>query len=151
MSEVTAGGSRYTEEQKRHLLELINKWQKRLRLEHWTIYVKWDEKPDHESAILSIGPVDERQFAVLRIGTFFDVPAAEQENCVCHELLHCVLEPLYREAQLLAWKALSSAEYDRMNGVLCRQVERAVDHLATVLAPIIYDDSDQPTQAKEVS
>jgi len=131
-------GSRFTEAQKAHLLDLIAKWRKRLHLEHWTIRVEWDE-PANEDAILSINVICGRHLAYIRVGDFFDHSPAQQENAVCHELIHCVFDAFWYEVDALAISTLRSEDYHRMNGVLKRHMERVVDHLATAFAPI--DDS----------
>lgn len=125
----------FTDEQKKLLLDMIEAWKARLRLQHWTFCVEWDQ-PANEGAILSIRVVEGRHVAMIRVGTFFDQPPSDQQNAVCHELIHCIIEPLWYEVDCLALNTLRSEEYGRIIGVLQRHMERAVDHLAGVLAPI---------------
>lgn len=130
--------ARFTLEQRKHLAGLVDKWKKKLKLDHWTISINWDE-PAEEGAGLDVGVIDGRHYAIVRVGSFFDLPEDEQENAVCHELIHCVLAGLFYAgidlAHHLGTQAMPMA-IKRLEVAL----EYAVDHMANVMAPIKRDN-----------
>ncbi|MDI6872139.1 MAG: hypothetical protein QME79_12505 [Bacillota bacterium] len=127
----------YSDEQKKRLLDLIEAWKERLHMEAWHIEIQWDEEPSHPKAILQITPTDGREFAMLRVGSFFDddLSEAERQNAVCHELLHCLFDRPWYGVNLLIRRlgADASVLSDEM---IRHDVEHFIDHLAGVLAPL---------------
>lgn len=126
----------YTDEQKRQLTTLIDKYRKVLGLRNWTFEVDWDE-PAQEGAGLDVATLPHRSRARIRIGVFFDddITDAERENMVAHELVHCLLSPIYEVASGVC-RDLSPQAADIYDRELRASEERVADALATALAPI---------------
>src|SRR5690554_5343870 len=114
---------KYTDEQREQLLDLIAKWQGRLRLQHWTIRVKWDE-PESDECLLAVSPCVERNMANVYIGAFFedDVSDKDRKNAVVHELIHCHVHPVWEVTDGLL-QELGSQARAHMSEVVRQRIE----------------------------
>lgn len=126
----------YTDEQKKQLSDLIDKYRKLLGLHNWTFEVDWKE-PAEDGSGLDVVTLPYRNRARIRIGCFFDddVTESERENMVVHELAHCLLSPIYEVASGVC-RDLSPQAAEVYDRDLRGAEERVVDALAMALAPI---------------
>jgi hypothetical protein len=124
----------YTDEQKKRLLDLVDKWRRKLNLQHWNIKVDWDSSA-HGDNILEVTTWEQRQGATIRVGGFFDCGESAQENAVCHELLHALMQPLWDHIETIL-DELGGQAHNVIREMLRQDDERLTDTLATILAPI---------------
>lgn len=128
----------FTDEQKQKLLDLIAKWNSRLRLEHWRVIVEWDKEPNNgDDVTLEVYPMPERHTAHIRVGCWFSdaISDAERENAVVHELLHIHAEPIW-ETVTRVLEHLSPQAQGLINEELRARFEVMIDAIATSIVPL---------------
>jgi len=126
----------YSEEQRKQLQDLLGKWRSKLRLDQWIVRVQWDRLPDSgEGTVLEIQPVEGRQFANLRVGTFFEQTQSQAENAACHEMFHLGFNQMDVVVEQML-EQLSPQMRELLRTLYHEQVERIVDWLALITAPM---------------
>ena len=127
---------RLTAEQKADLMGRIQKWLRRLNMGPYVVRID-DEELAPDNTILVCQHVKGRQLVYIQVGMYFsdELTEEDRENAVCHELLHIILHPLFESFQVVAEQLSPQSRdlaLDQFHGIL----ERIIDHLASVFAPV---------------
>ena len=120
-----------TDKQKfKSIKELSGEWQEKLHLTNWQFNIIFKDK-DENNSILSINPCPVYCKAAITVyPVFWKQTQDMKEQCMAHELLHCVLEPLCK------------LSFDFLNGNLHTAAtindttENVVQRLATIISPL---------------
>jgi hypothetical protein len=133
------GAQRWTAPRRRALETYVSELAPLLRLADWTIRLDWKPAPDAEgeSTLAMITPQPRKKAATLQLGeTFLDLPAEQQTQVLCHELVHCHLFPT-EELVRSTLTLLGEGEQRVAEIALEQQIEHATDALAEALAPLV--------------
>lgn len=109
--------------------DMVTKWKKNLRLDHWLIEIV-DEEPDNPDALASVMPAESYDRATIRFSSSWaSWPTAFAERVVVHELLHIVFRDLV-EAEQSIYDALSHDARVLYSRRLDHELEGVIDRLA---------------------
>lgn len=109
--------------------DMVTKWKKNLRLDHWLIEIV-DEEPDNQDALASVMPAESYDRATIRFASSWpEWPPAFAERVVVHELLHIVFRDLV-EAEQSIYDALSHDARVLYSRRLDHELEGVIDRLA---------------------
>ena len=109
--------------------DLVVKWKKHLRLDHWLIEIV-DEEPDNPDALASVMPAESYDRATIRFAaSWTEWPPSFAERVVVHELLHIVFRDLV-EAEQSIYDALSHDARVLYSRRLDHELEGVIDRLA---------------------
>lgn len=84
---------------KRQVQARVRFWKKRLRLTDWSLSVEFGKMDDGADAACSAAP--EYRHATLHF-CLEQIPLADMDHYVCHELLHTLVWPLANAAHTMA-------------------------------------------------
>jgi hypothetical protein len=110
----------------------------KLGLKDWEFELK-REPPEDKDAGAEVSPAEGRKFAhILVASDFREYKPKTQANYILHELIHLHLQSACDVIRLDLWenRVLPQTTYDVLCGGFRRQIEYAVDGLATALAPM---------------
>lgn len=135
----------WSESRRRYVLNYLAKLQTLMRLSDWEITVSFDT-PAEDDCYAEIKPAKDQRRAELMFGKqFFFCTPADQRQTLVHELLHLHLV----NAEEMATGAVASAVDDSamraFDGAFSCEVERTVDVLADVIAPLL-DRFEMPSR-----
>lgn len=104
-----------------------------LGLQDWTFTLTWDCSDDDAAAVVTC--IDGRKHATIAFAADFgQTDPLQQRAVVVHELIHCHLASAQNIIRDDLTKHLSQATYDALYDGFLRQLEYAVDGLATPVA-----------------
>lgn len=111
------------------IIPLIQKWQKRLQLEHWKITAELmdGDVPEGRPVAAECHPNVPYQSATIRIYPHFFKCHDDKEEMIAHELVHCLTEEykdLFRRA--LQMKFIAVEEEANVNERLTSWITRLV-------------------------
>lgn len=124
------------------LCKYVYELQKRLRLADWNIYFVDEPSEPSEFAqaksAASMSTVYGRKVAHLRVGPDWNTFSPEvKRHTLTHELIHLHWDEADNVIFFTVRKQLAPAAWEVVEGEFNRQMERAVDGLADVLAPLM--------------
>jgi hypothetical protein len=118
---------------KEQIQKAVDEWQKRLRLQHWTIAINWDKATDNTVAAM-IDPIKGRYWANMYFCDDWDTIEPERmNNFIAHELVHLHLNEIYNKAN----EIVSNCSYElkeNLKKMLRQEIELATDALSTAIS-----------------
>jgi hypothetical protein len=126
--------SYFTGQQREWLASWLRVCADRMWLNHWTLRL-WHEAPETD-AHASMAATEGRVFASFRFdNAIFEMDPSDARNHMAHELCHVLFEPASQMVDHDLKGALADQAHRLFRDGFRRQVEVAVDHLATIVAP----------------
>jgi hypothetical protein len=135
----------WSESRRRYVLNYLAKLQTLMRLSDWEITVSFDTVAD-DDCYAEIKPAKDQRRAELVFGKqFFFCTSADQRQTLVHELLHLHVVNAEEMATGAVASAVDDAAMRAFDGAFSCEVERTVDVLADVIAPLL-DRFEMPSR-----
>jgi len=115
-----------TKRDERALRELIEKWQKKLALAHWSVRTFSSKKPAEEESIMASVSLDTEylQASITVYPSWVEANHRDREHAIVHELCHLIAEELAQCALQMLDGQLVTRKHVRAS------VERLVETMA---------------------
>lgn len=124
---------KYTKEQ---IEQAIIEWQKRLRLQHWTLKITYGDLKN-ENNLAEVQTICTRYFATIRIGLdLLEEDPKEVSMAIAHELLHLHTDHLDHDINEMS-RGCSNDLKDAINIVMYNGIERTTDALAIAISEMM--------------
>ncbi|MFM7088882.1 MAG: hypothetical protein ACKOW9_05135 [Candidatus Paceibacterota bacterium] len=135
----------WSEQRRRYLLNYLSKLQMTMRLADWEIIVNFEHVAD-DDCVAEIKPVENQRRAELIFSKeFFLTSSVDQRQTLVHELLHLHLVHVEQMSLSAVEAAAGEQSSKAFDGAFNCEVERTVDQLADVIAPLL-DRFDLPSR-----
>lgn len=125
-----------TEEQQESILDYIDELAPRMRLQGWEFVWNQDPDPEDGSAVAEVNCTHgRRQASVWTSDRFWDSRAEDQRHILVHELVHCVIWPMWEMVVDDLDEHLGAQAHRLFTDAYSRAMEYSVDDLAAAIAP----------------
>lgn len=127
----------WSDQRRRYILNYLSKLQMTMRLADWEIIVNFEHQAE-DDCIAEIKPVENQRRAELIFSKeFFLCSSVDQRQTLVHELLHLHLVHVEQMSLSAVEAAVGESTGKVFDGAFSCEVERTVDQLADVIAPLL--------------
>lgn len=116
-----------TDSQKKEVARYIKKWRSILFLHQWNFDISYHDDMSDGGLRITMQPEYKNALIEINVVNFFKRPKYEREECIVHELCHCIVQPLVHIAcEGAMGRQVSQSEIDWFKEDVTQHIARAI-------------------------